>query len=223
MKLLYMADGSDASERLARGLGEHGALVDRAQSGSDALRRSELSLYDLIIFDVQETGIEDGFLLGEIRTRWRTPILMLMPGGGLDPGSCGDLGADDCLARPFVFPELLARVGAIVRRREDCDSDILRMTDLEVHLIRRRVERGGKRIDLTAKEYALLLLLMAQAGEIVSRAKIADQIWEADGEANVDCVERVVRGLRRKIDEPYTLRLIRTVRGVGYSMDEQWS
>lgn len=221
MRLLYMADGSDASERLIRGLGEHGALVDRAQSGSDALRRSELSLYDLIILDVGKTDIEGGFLLREIRSHRRTPVLMLTAGGGMDLASCGDLRADDCLARPFVFPELLARVEAIVRRQEDCDSDILRMTDLEVHLIGRRVERGGRRIDLTAKEYALLLLLMAQAGEIVSRAKIADQIWETTDKASADCVERVVRCLRRKVDGPFTHKLMHTVRGMGYSMEKR--
>jgi len=221
MRLLYMADEGDASERLIRGLGEYGALVDRAQSGSEALWRSESPPYDLIILDIGKTGIEGGFLVEEIRTRWRTPILMLMSRGVLDPSSCGDLGADNCLARPFVLPELLARVEAIVRRQEDRDSDILRMADLEVHLTRRRVERGGRRIDLTAKEYALLLLLVARDGEIVSRTTIADQIWDADDEANADCVERAVRCLRRKIDGPFKHKLIHTVRGIGYSMKEE--
>lgn len=221
MRLLYAANGSDSSERLVRRLGAHGALVDRAQSGSDALRRSKLSTYDLIILDVGKTGIEGGCLLREIRSHRRTPVLMLTAGGALDLESCGDLGADDCLERPFVFPELLARVEAIVRRQEHCDSDILRMADLEVHLLRRRVERGRRRIDVTAREYALLLLMMAQGGEVVSRAKIADQIWEAHDKASAGCVERVVRRLRRKIDGPFTLRLIHTVRGIGYSMEEQ--
>ena len=221
MRLLYTADGSDSSERLISGLGAHGALVDRAQSGFDALRRSELSPYDLIILDVGGAGIEGGFLLREIRKHWRTPVLMLTAGGALDLEACGDLGADDCLARPFGFPELLARVEAIVRRQEDCDSDILRMADLEVHLLRRRVERGGRRIDVTAREYALLLLMMAQGGEVVSRAKIADQIWDADDKASGGCVERVVRRLRRKIDAPFAHKLIHTVRSIGYSMEEQ--
>jgi two-component system, OmpR family, copper resistance phosphate regulon response regulator CusR len=220
MRLLYTADGSDASERLISSLGAHGVLVDRAQDGTDVLHCRDLSRYDLIILDVGQAGV-GGSLFREIRRQWRTPVLMLTARGGVDLGPCGDLGADDRLARPFDFPELLARVGAIVHRREDSDSDILRMADLEVHLIRRRVERAGRRIDLTARQYALLLLLLTRGGEVVSRADIADQIREADGKANIGSVERVVRRLRRQIDAPFAHKLIRTVRGAGYSLEEQ--
>jgi two-component system copper resistance phosphate regulon response regulator CusR len=221
MRLLYTADASDSSERLVIGLGAYGALVDHARDFSDALRRSELTAYDLIILDLGRTGTEGGSLLREIRRQWRTPVLMLTAGGAVGLESCGDLGADDCLERPFGFPELLARVEAIVRRREDCDSDILRMADLEVQLLRRRVERGGRRIDVTAREYALLLLMMAHGGEVVSRANIADQIWGEDDRASTGGVERLVRRLRHKMDAPGSDRLIRTVRGIGYSMKEQ--
>lgn len=220
MKLLYTADASDSSERLIIGLGTYGALVDHARDFPDALRRSELTAYDLIILDLGRTGTEGGSHL-EIRRQWRTPVLILTAGGAAGLQSCGDLGADDCLERPFGFPELLARVEAIVRRREDCDSDILRMADLEVQLLRRRVERGGRRIDVTAREYALLLLMMAHAGEVVSRANIADQIWGEDDRASTGGVERLVWRLRHKIDAPGSDRLIRTVRGIGYSMKDQ--
>jgi two-component system copper resistance phosphate regulon response regulator CusR len=132
-----------------------------------------------------------------------------------------EIGADDYLVKPFAFSELLARVRALMRRGKDRESDILKMDDLEVHLLRRRVERGGQRIDLTAKEYALLLLLMRRRGEVLSRTLIAEQVWDMNFDSDTNVAEVAVRRLRAKIDEPFPRKLVHTVRGFGYVMEER--
>ena len=123
--------------------------------------------------------------------------------------------------KPDAFSELLARARALMRRGKDREGDILRMADLEVHLLRRRVERAAQRIDLTAKEYALLLLLMRRQGEVLSRTLIAEQVWDMNFDSDTNVVEVAVRRLRAKIDEPFPKKLIHTVRGFGYVMEER--
>jgi two-component system copper resistance phosphate regulon response regulator CusR len=132
-----------------------------------------------------------------------------------------ELGADDYLVKPFAFSELLARVRALQRRGRQSESDILRVGDLEMHLLRRRVERAGRRIDLTAKEYALLMLLMRRTGEVQSRTVIAEQVWDINFDSDTNIVEVAVRRLRAKIDDPFTTKLIHTVRGFGYVLEER--
>ena len=132
-----------------------------------------------------------------------------------------ELGADDYLVKPFAFSELLARVRALQRRGRQSESDILRVGDLEMHLLRRRVERTGQRIDLTAKEYALLMLLMRRTGEVQSRTVIAEQVWDINFDSDTNIVEVAVRRLRAKIDDPFTTKLIHTVRGFGYVLEER--
>ncbi len=220
MRVLYTDDGTATGEQLILALGAHGLIVDRVRNGAEALRRSETAAYDAIVLDVGMTSVDGWFLLREIRQRVRTPVLLLTAGASMDAGPLdGDLGADDHLARPFGFPELLARLGAIVHRGGDCDRGILRMADLDVDLARRRVERGGRRVDLTAREYALLLLLMSRRGRAVTRSVIAEQVWDGR-HVNAESVELAVGHLRRKIDAPFASKLIHTARGAGYLMEE---
>jgi two-component system copper resistance phosphate regulon response regulator CusR len=129
--------------------------------------------------------------------------------------------AGEYLVKPYAFSELLARVRALLRRGKDREGDVLRMADLEVHLLRRRVERAGQRLDLTSKEYALLLLLLRRRGEVLSRTLIAEQVWDMNFDSDTNVVEVAVRRLRAKVDEPFARKLIHTVRGFGYVMEER--
>ncbi len=222
MRLLLAEDETRAGEYLVKGLGENGFLVDWVRNGLDALHHAMTSAYDIIILDVGLPGMDGWMVLNEIRKHHQTPVLFLTARDRVEDRVRGlELGADDYLVKPFAFSELLARVRALMRRGKDRESDIMRMIDLEVHLLRRRVERGGHRIDLTAKEYALLLLLMRRRGEVLSRTLIAEQVWDMNFDSDTNVVEVAVRRLRAKIDEPFPEKLIHTVRGFGYVMEER--
>lgn len=219
MRLLLAEGETHAGECLLRGLGEQGLLVDWVRSGLDAVHHADMSAYDLIILTATLPGMDGWSVLREIRKRQQTPVLFLAARD--DRASGREIGADDYLARPFAFPELLARAGALMRRGTECESDILRIADLEVHLLRRRVERSGHRIDLTATEYALLLLMIRKRRQVVSRPLIAAQVWDTNPGGDTNMVEVAVRRLRCKIDVPFSNKLIHTVRGFGYLMDER--
>ena len=222
MRLLLAEDETCAGEYLVKGLGESGFIVDWVRSGVDALHHAGSSTYDLIILDVGLPGMDGWTVLREIRKHHETPVLFLTARDRVEDRVRGlEIGADDYLVKPFAFSELLARVRALMRRGKDRESDILRIADLEVHLLRRRVERGGQRIDLTAKEYALLLLLMRRRGEVLSRTLIAEQVWDMNFDSDTNVVEVAVRRLRAKIDEPFPKKLIHTVRGFGYVMEDR--
>ena len=224
MRLLLAEDEIHAGEYLVKGLGENGFLVDWVRSGVDALHHAATSAYDLIILDVGLPGMDGWAVLKEIRKQYQTPVLFLTARDRVEDRVRGlEIGADDYLVKPYAFSELLARVRALMRRGKDRESDILRLADLEVHLLRRRVERGGQRLDLTAKEYALLLLLMRRSGEVLSRTLIAEQVWDMNFDSDTNMVEVALRRLRAKIDDPFPKKLIHTVRGFGYVMEERES
>ena len=164
----------------------------------------------------------DGFaVLSALRTAKQTPVLMLTARGQVGDKVRGfDLGADDYLVKPFQFPELLARIRALLKRGKPTPNDpVQRMSDLELDPVRHRATRSGQRIELSAKEFALLALLVQRAGEVLSRTEIASLVWDIHFDSETNVVDVAVRRLRAKVDEPFKSKLIHTVRGVGYVLE----
>ena len=224
MRLLLAEDEAHAGEYLVKGLGENGFIVDWVRNGTEAVQHAQAAEYDLIILDVGLPGMDGWSVIEQIRRDNRTPVLFLTARDRVEDRVRGlELGADDYLVKPFAFSELLARLRALMRRGKEREGDVLRMADLEVHLLRRRVERGGQRIDLTAKEYALLLLFLRRHGEVLSRTLIAEQVWDMNFDSDTNVVEVAVRRLRAKIDDPFPVKLVHTVRGFGYVMEDRQS
>ena len=222
MHLLLAEDEQAAGEYLVKGLNESGFVVDWVRNGTDALHQAQSTDYDVIVLDVGLPGLDGWEVLKRLRQTRLTPVLFLTARDRVEDRVHGlELGADDYLVKPYAFSELLARVRVLLRRGKQQEMDVLSLADLEVHLLRRRVERAGQRIDLTAKEYALLLLLLRRRGEVLSRTLIAEQVWDMNFDSDTNVVEVAIRRLRAKIDEPFALPLIHTVRGFGYVMEER--
>ncbi len=222
MRLLLAEDETHAGQYLVKGLGENGFVVDWVRSGDDALHLALHGSHDLIVLDVGLPVMDGWEVLRALRLQRRTPVLFLTAHDRVEDRVKGlELGADDYLVKPFAFSEFLARVRALLRRGNVSDRDSLELADLVVHQMRRRVERGGRRIDLTAKEYALLTLLLRRTGEILSRTLIAEQVWDMNFDSDTNVVEVAVRRLRAKIDDPFAEKLIHTVRGFGYVMERR--
>jgi len=240
MRILIIEDEEKTARFLAKGLKEHGHAADLAATGPDGLRLASSHSYDVIILDVMLPGM-DGWTVLELMRRkgLQTPVLYLTAKDAVAQRVKGlELGADDYLVKPFAFSELLARIHTVLRRGQSVAPDILRIADLELDPKGMRATRAGKRLDLTAKEFMLLSLLMRRRGETMSRVSIAERIWniEFEGESNVVDVHirrlrakvddpfgarSHIRRLRAKVDDPFELKLIHTVRGFGYVLDER--
>lgn len=226
MKILVIEDEVRLAEYLRKGLSESGYVVDLAHDGIDGLHLAVEGTYDLIVLDVMLPG-RDGFeVLAELRRQRRTPVLMLTARDAVEDKVKGLTGgADDYLVKPFSFSELSARVQALLRRgggdREGQLRTSLRLADLEVDLARRKATRAGKRLELTPKEFNLLVLLLRRRGEVLSRTVMAEQVWDINFDSDTNVVEVAVRRLRAKLDEPFEFKLIHTVRGMGYVMEER--
>ncbi|MCE1243665.1 heavy metal response regulator transcription factor [Oryzomicrobium sp.] len=222
MKVLVVEDELKTGDYLRQGLVEAGFIVDLARDGLDGLHLALTGTYDLIILDVMLPGI-DGWqvLQGARRANKEMPVLFLTARDEVADRVKGlELGADDYLVKPFAFSELLARVRTLLRRgSKNREAEILKAADLELDLIRRRVVRGGQKIDLTAKEFALLELLLRRQGEVLSRSLIASQVWDMNFDSDTNVIEVAVRRLRAKVDDDFPLKLIRTVRGMGYVLE----
>ena len=226
MKILVVEDEPKTGDYLKQGLGEAGFVVDLARDGLDGLHLALTEAYDLAILDVMLPGVDGWQVLQGIRRAGKEmPVLFLTARDEVDDRVRGlELGADDYLVKPFAFAELLARVRTLLRRgSKSKEADTLRAADLELDLLRRRVTRAGKRIDLTAKEFALLELLLRRQGEVLPRSLIASQVWDMNFDSDTNVVEVAVRRLRAKVDDEFTPKLIRTVRGMGYVLEDSAS
>lgn len=223
MKILLVEDERRAAEYLRQGLSENGFAVELAHTGVDGLHAAVEGDHDLIILDVMMPGIDGYAVLTALRSAKQTPVLMLTARGSTADKVKGlQLGADDYLVKPFDFAELLARVRALLKRGQAAPAqDVLRMADLEVDPIKHRAVRSGVRIDLTAKEFALLTLLMRRSGEVLSRTQIASLVWDINFDSESNLIEVAVRRLRAKIDDPFPTKLLHTVRGIGYVLEER--
>ena len=221
MRVLIVEDEKKMGDYLRQGLTENGFVVDLARDGMDGQHLALTEEYDLIILDVMLPGIDGWQVMKALRHAGKTmPVLFLTARDRVEDRVKGlELGADDYLIKPFAFSELLARVRTLLRRGKAREPETLRIANLEVDMLKRRGTRGDDRIDLTAKEFALLTLLMRRQGEVLSRTYIASQVWDMNFDSDTNVVEVAVRRLRAKIDDNYTPKLIHTMRGMGYVME----
>ena len=218
MRILLVEDEPDSARMLAKGLREHTFAVDVAIDGEEALFRASINSYDLLILDVGlpfKTGFE---VCCELRDQGvNIPILMLTARDSVQDRITGlDAGADDYLIKPFDFHELLARARALLRRGHTLRPQIVTIADLAIDTRSHRVNRAGRIIELTAKEYALLEYLARRAGEVVRRSEIAEHVWDDTYDPFSNLIEVYIRRLRRKIDDDFSPKLILTMRGDGY-------
>jgi two-component system, OmpR family, copper resistance phosphate regulon response regulator CusR len=230
MRMLVVEDEKRLSDYLVKGLTEHGHVVDVASDGIEGKRLAVYGEYDAVLLDVMLPGV-DGFgvlkvLRGASEPQKSTPVLMLTARDKLDDRVRGlEEGADDYLVKPFAFTELLARLHAITRRSASSNGSAqatsLALADLEVDLVARRAVRAKQRLDLTAKEFSLLTLLLRRRGQILSRTTIAEQVWDMHFDSETNIVEVAVRRLRTKLDDPFDLKLLHTERGMGYVLEDR--
>src|SRR5271169_4573926 len=223
MRILLVEDEKKVADIIARGLKAERFAVDVHHDGQSGWAAADTYDYDLIILDLMLPGLTGTEILEKVRRKnQHVPILILTARDGMgDKIKNFETGADDYLTKPFAFAELQVRVKALLRRGPVNRSSVLRVGDLEVDRISQQVRRAGKRIELTAKEYALLEYLVANAGRVFSRTMIIEHVWDQSFEGLTNIVDVYVRHLRSKVDVPHEKKLIRTVRGVGYSVSDE--
>mgnify|MGYP001792294947 CR=1 FL=1 len=218
MRILVVEDEPKAGDYLQNGLTESGYIVDLARNGVDGLHLAQQFDYDAIVLDVMMPQMDGWQVLQKLREHGDTPVLFLTARGELQDRLKGlDLGADDYLVKPFLFAELLARLRTLMRRGPSRQEELLVVGDLQIDVLKRKVVRGGTRLTLTSKEFALLQFFMTNQGQVLSRTLIASRVWDMNFDSDTNVVDVAVRRLRQKIEEPFDgPGLIHTVRGVGY-------
>lgn len=221
MKILIVEDEVKTSKFLKKGFEEAGFVVDVASDGFESLHLALEVDFDLIILDVMLPGLEGWQVLSRLRQAGcRSLVLLLTARDAVHERVRGlELGADDYLVKPFAFSELLARVRTLLRRGPARQPETIRTADLEIDLLRQRATRAGQRLDLTSKEFSLLTLLARRQGEVLSRTLIAEAVWDMNFDSDTNVVDVNVRRLRSKVDDPFSHKLIQTVRGAGYVLE----
>jgi two-component system, OmpR family, copper resistance phosphate regulon response regulator CusR len=227
MRILVVEDDPKLADYLHRALGENGYVVDQARDGIEGRRLALDGDYALVVLDIMLPGVDGFGVLKALRERRRTPVLMLTARERVEDRVRGlEAGADDYLVKPFAFSELLARVAALLRRGAPASAPVasatvLSLADLELDLVSRKATRAGQRLHLTAKEFALLTLLLRRQGQILSRATLAEQVWDMNFDSDTNVVEVAVRRLRAKLDDPFRGKLLHNVRGMGYVLEQR--
>jgi two-component system, OmpR family, copper resistance phosphate regulon response regulator CusR len=223
MRLLVVEDEEKTALFLKKGLTENGFVTEVAHTGEEGLRLARSKEYDLIILDVMLPGQSGWQVMRNLRSGGiETPVIYLTARDAVSDRVAGlELGADDYLVKPFEFSELLARIQTVLRRGPSRLADVVRVADLEIDFTSHRVTRGGQRINLTPKEFALLSLLARKTGQVMTRTRIAERVWDVELEADTNVVDVHVRRLRAKVDDPYEKKLIHTVRGLGYVLEDR--
>ena len=223
MRILVIEDEPGVAAFIRRGLREAGFAVDLADNGDDGCHLACAEPYDLVILDLMLPG-RDGFsVLGELRGRSiTTPVICLTARDTVDDRVRGlDLGADDYLAKPFSFAELVARIRAILRRGATLAANPISVGDLTLDVVARQVSRAGRRIELSAREYALLEYLVRHAGQVLSRTMILEKVWDINQDPLTNVVDVHINRLRKKVDHGFSKPLVHTIRGVGYVLSDQ--
>ena len=222
MRLLVVEDESKTGDYLKQGLSEAGFQVSLARNGLDGHHLAMTELFDVIILDVMLLDVSGWKILQSLREADnKTPVLFLSARDSIDDRVKGlELGADDYLIKPFAFAEVLARVRTLIRRGVvQTVDDILIVADLEMDIPKRKIQRAGKRILLSNKEFSLLELLLRREGEVLPRSLIASQVWDMNFDSDTNVIDVAIRRLRAKVDDDFTIKLIHTVRGMGYKLE----
>jgi two-component system copper resistance phosphate regulon response regulator CusR len=222
MRILIVEDELKMASYLRKGLMEASYLVDMATDGTDGLFLALHENYDAIVLDIMLPELDGLEVLKRLRAQKSTPVLLLTARDSVEDKVAGlESGADDYLSKPFAYVEFLARIRALLRRPVHAADALLTVGDLEIDILKRRVRRADARIELTAQEFSLLKLFAERQGEVLTRAFVTSQVWDMNFDSDTNVVEVAIKRLRAKIDNPFGRKLLHTVRGMGYVMEER--